>query len=97
MANPVPPTMEETRRHQMYPVLTAAEQKRIGRFGRKQNFKAGELLAHHRYNVMVGIKGNQCVPIPLAKAASSKRLVPIDHPWIRTARLVETCMGDVEG
>jgi len=59
--------------------------------------KAGELLAHHRYNVMVGIKGNQCVPIPLAKAASSKRLVPIDHPWIRTARLVETCMGDVEG
>jgi 6-phosphofructokinase len=59
--------------------------------------KAGELLAQHRYNVMVGIKGNQCVPIPLAKAASSKRLVPIDHPWIRTARLVETCMGDVEG
>lgn len=59
--------------------------------------KAGELLAHHRYNVMVGIKGNECVPIPLAKAASSKRLVPIDHPWIRTARLVETCMGDVEG
>lgn len=59
--------------------------------------KAGELLAHHRYNVMVGIKGNECVPIPLAKAASSKRLVPVDHPWIRTARLVETCMGDVEG
>ena len=24
MADPVPPTMEETRRHQMYPVLTAA-------------------------------------------------------------------------
>ncbi len=45
MANPAPPTMEETRRHQMYPVLTAAELKRIGRFGRKQHFKAGELLA----------------------------------------------------
>ena len=59
--------------------------------------KAGELLAQHRYNVMVGIKGNQCVPIPLVKAAGSKRIVPVDHPWIRTARLVETCMGDVEG
>ncbi|MBX3751387.1 MAG: 6-phosphofructokinase [Opitutaceae bacterium] len=58
--------------------------------------KAGELLAQHKYNVMVGIKGNQCVPIPLAKAAGSKRIVPTDHPWIATARLVETCMGDVE-
>lgn len=45
MANPVPPTMEETRRHQIYPVLTAAELKRIGRFGRKQYFRAGEFLA----------------------------------------------------
>jgi 6-phosphofructokinase 1 len=58
--------------------------------------KAGELLALHRYNVMVGIKGNQCVPIPLAKAAGAKRTVPPDHPWIRTARLVETCLGDIE-
>lgn len=45
MANPAPPTMEETRRHQMYPALTALELKRIERFGRKQHFKAGELLA----------------------------------------------------
>jgi thioredoxin reductase (NADPH) len=45
VANPVPPTMEETRRHQMYPVLTAAELKRIERFGRKQHFRAGEFLA----------------------------------------------------
>lgn len=58
--------------------------------------KAGELLAQHRYNVMVGIKGNECVPVPLAKAAGTKRTVPSDHPWITTARLVETCMGDVE-
>ena len=58
--------------------------------------KAGELLAQHHYNVMVGVKGTQCVPIALEKAAGSKRIVPPDHPWIGTARLVETCMGDVE-
>ncbi|MBW7896107.1 MAG: 6-phosphofructokinase [Opitutaceae bacterium] len=58
--------------------------------------KAGELLAEHHYNVMVGVKGTECVPIPLVKAAGTKRIVPLDHPWIRTARLVETCMGDVE-
>ena len=45
MADPVPPTMEEARHHQMYPVLTAAELKRIARFGSKQHFKAGEFLA----------------------------------------------------
>lgn len=58
--------------------------------------KAGELLAEQHYNVMVGVKGNECVPVPLEKAAGTKRLVPTDHPWVRTARLVETCMGDVE-
>ncbi len=58
--------------------------------------KAGELLAQHHYNVMVGVKGTDCVPISLEKAAATKRIVPTDHPWIDTARLVETCMGDVE-
>lgn len=58
--------------------------------------KAGELLAQHRYNVMVGVKGTECFPVPLEKTAGFKRTVPLDHPWIRTARLVETCMGDVE-
>lgn len=58
--------------------------------------KAGELLAQHHYNVMVGIKGTACVPVPLAKVAGEKRVVPPDHAWIRTARLVETCLGDQE-
>ncbi len=56
--------------------------------------KAGELLAEGRYNIMVGLKGNECVPIPLKKVAGIKRVVPADHPWITTARLVETCLGD---
>lgn len=56
--------------------------------------KAGELLADGRFNIMVGIKGNECVPVPLKKVAGIKRVVPANHPWIKTARLVETCMGD---
>ena len=58
--------------------------------------KAGELLAQRHYNVMVGIKGPACVPVPLAKVAGEKRTVPPDHAWVRTARLVETCLGDQE-
>jgi 6-phosphofructokinase len=56
--------------------------------------KAGELLAEHRYNIMVALKGTLCVPVPLKKVAGIKRIVPVDHPWIKTARLVETCLGD---
>lgn len=56
--------------------------------------KAGELLAQHRYNIMVGVRGNECVPVPLKKVAGIKRIVPPDHAWVNTARLVETCLGD---
>jgi 6-phosphofructokinase 1 len=58
--------------------------------------KAGELLAERTYNVLVAVKGTACVPVPLKKVAGIKRTVPVDHPWIGTARLVDTCMGDVE-
>jgi ATP-dependent phosphofructokinase / diphosphate-dependent phosphofructokinase len=56
--------------------------------------KAGELLAEKHYNIMVGLKGNECVPVRLKKVAGIKRVVPANHPWVTTARLVETCMGD---
>lgn len=56
--------------------------------------KAGELLADGHFNVMVAVRGNECVPVPLEEVAGLKRTVPIDHPWLETARLVETCLGD---
>ena len=56
--------------------------------------KAGELLAAGHFNVMVAVKGNECVPVDLSEVAGIKRTVPTDHPWIQTARLVETYLGD---
>lgn len=56
--------------------------------------KAGQLLADGHYNVLVAVKGTDCVPVPLEKVAGVKRLVPLNHEWIQTARLVETCLGD---
>lgn len=55
---------------------------------------AGELIAARHYNVMVGVKGDTCVPVPLEQVAGIIRTVPVDHPWIQAARLVGTCMGD---
>lgn len=56
--------------------------------------KAGELLAQGVYDVMVALQGAETVTVPLEVVAGVKKLVPVDHPWIETARLVETCLGD---
>ncbi len=56
--------------------------------------KAGELLAAREFNLMVAVKGNRCEPVPLKEVAGKTRTVPPDHPWVQTARLVETCLGD---
>lgn len=59
--------------------------------------KAGELLLDGVYNVMVAVRGEECVPVPLEKVAGVVKYVPVNHPWVNTARLVGTCMGDVSG
>jgi 6-phosphofructokinase 1 len=56
---------------------------------------AGELLAHGKYNVMVALQGDRCVPVSLRDVAGQKKTVPPEHPWVETARLVSTCLGDV--
>ncbi len=56
--------------------------------------KAGKLLAEGTYDVMVAIQGDKTKPVPLESVAGKKKLVPPDHPWLETARLVETCLGD---
>jgi 6-phosphofructokinase 1 len=58
---------------------------------------AGELLMQGVYNVMVAVQGEECVPVPLHKVAGVVKNVPVNHPWVKTARLVGTCMGDVPG
>lgn len=54
---------------------------------------AAEELAAGRYNAMIAVRGDSCVPVPLEEVAGQKKMVPPDHPWIRSARLLGTCMG----
>ncbi len=56
--------------------------------------KAGELLADGVYDVMVAVQGTEILPVQLSEVAGVKKVVPPDHPWISTARLVETSLGD---
>ncbi len=55
---------------------------------------AARLLAEGHYNVMVGIRGDACVAVPLKEVAGQTKQVPIDHHWIQSAKLVGTCFGD---
>lgn len=54
---------------------------------------ATELIMDGKFNCMVAVQGTNIVPIPLKETAGKTKTVPTDHEWIRTAQLVETCMG----
>jgi 6-phosphofructokinase 1 len=56
--------------------------------------RAAELIRDDVYNVMVAVKRTDCVPVALHKVAGKVRTVPMDHPWIQSARMVGTCLGD---
>ncbi len=55
---------------------------------------AAEMLAEGRYNQMVCMKGAEVTAVPLEKVAGRTKLVPLDHPLIRSARRVGTNFGD---
>jgi len=56
--------------------------------------RCAELVRDGVYGVMVAVRGDECVPIPLDEAAGQLKTVPLDHPWVQSARLVGTCFGD---
>jgi 6-phosphofructokinase 1 len=46
------------------------------------------------FGVMVAIQGGYTHPVPLDKIVGRTKSVPLDHPWIKSARYVGTCLGD---
>jgi ATP-dependent phosphofructokinase / diphosphate-dependent phosphofructokinase len=56
--------------------------------------KAAELLAEGTYDVMVAYRNGVCVPVPLRDVVGLRKLVPVDHPLVVTARRVGSCFGD---
>jgi 6-phosphofructokinase len=44
--------------------------------------------------VMVAARGEEAVAVPLEEVAGNKKLVPINHPWVESARRLGVCLGD---
>ncbi len=53
-----------------------------------------DLVEEGRYGVMVALRGNRPVPVPLEDVAGVRNSIPLDHPWITTARKLGVCLGD---
>jgi 6-phosphofructokinase 1 len=53
-----------------------------------------DLINEGVFGVMVAARGDGTEPVPLEKVAGKRKTVPLDHPWITSARLVGTCLGD---
>ncbi len=43
--------------------------------------------------VMIALRGDQYVPVPLAEVYGRKKLVSLDHPWVETALKMGVCLG----
>lgn len=46
------------------------------------------------FGVMVAARGEGVERVPLEEVAGKRRVVPLDHPWVESARKVGTCLGD---
>ena len=55
---------------------------------------AAQFIADGVFGVMVGAKGDEAVAVPLADVVGKRKNVPLDHPWLQTARDLEICLGD---
>ena len=55
--------------------------------------KAVEAIDKQQYGHMVAVNGETTQLIPLKEVAGQRKVIPIHHPWIRSAIETGTCLG----
>ncbi|MCB1134123.1 MAG: ATP-dependent 6-phosphofructokinase, partial [Verrucomicrobiae bacterium] len=55
---------------------------------------AADLALKGQFGCMVAKRGEEFIGVPLEEVVGKKRLVTLDHPWVRAARDVSVCLGD---
>jgi 6-phosphofructokinase 1 len=53
-----------------------------------------DFIARGESGSMVALQDNQCVLVPLDEVAGRRKTVPLDHPWVLTARNLGVGLGD---
>jgi 6-phosphofructokinase 1 len=54
-----------------------------------------DYIKNEQFGVMVAARGDGTEAVPLDQVAGKTKLVPLNHPWIDSARDVGTCLGDL--
>jgi ATP-dependent phosphofructokinase / diphosphate-dependent phosphofructokinase len=52
------------------------------------------LINEGNYGIMVAARGDGAAPVPLEDVVGKRRVIPLDHPWIESARRVGMCLGE---
>ncbi len=52
------------------------------------------MIKEKQFGNMIAVKGEQTLMVPLEEVAGKRKFVPMDHPWVLSARSVGTCLGD---
>ena len=52
------------------------------------------LVQEGTFGVMLAVHGDEAEPVPLEQVVGKIKMVPLDHPWIESARRVGTSLGD---
>jgi len=55
---------------------------------------AAQFIMDGQYGIMVGSQGESAVAVPLEEIVGKRKNVPLDHPWLQTARDLDICLGD---
>ncbi len=55
---------------------------------------AARLVHDGVFGVMVAARGDGAEAVPLAQVVGQRRAVPLDHPWLQTARDTGVCLGE---
>ncbi len=71
-------------------IPTATDRLLASEFG----MQAARFIFQRKFGVMVAKRGDDFIDLRIADVAEGRRRVPLDHPWISSARLVGTCLGD---
>lgn len=56
--------------------------------------EATQAVADEDFGMMIGSQRGEAVRVPLEQVAGHRRVVPLDHPWIQTARQLGMSLGD---
>ncbi|MDH4119318.1 MAG: ATP-dependent 6-phosphofructokinase [Acidimicrobiia bacterium] len=55
---------------------------------------AADSIAQDQVGVMIAMRDGAATPVPLEEVAGRRKSVPLDHPWIESARRLGVCLGD---